>query len=129
MLFWAFAQQCGGRLPSRAAVHISISTTLAEPRYSGLFRSAMFQSVNAFAVLCGVVWHGAKGVSGNRTVRSGAKFALGLGLVTPDFCSTLSARWSAAYGRSSMPLMVLGLAVMGFAELFIDPVAMSQITY
>ena len=27
-----------------------------------------------------------------------------------------------------MPLMVLGLAVMGFAELFIDPVAMSQIT-
>ncbi|STG53743.1 putative oligopeptide transporter [Escherichia coli] len=29
---------------------------------------------------------------------------------------------------SSLPLMVLGLAVMGFAELFIDPVAMSQIT-
>ncbi len=32
------------------------------------------------------------------------------------------------YGHSSLPLMVLGLAVMGFAELFIDPVAMSQIT-
>ncbi len=41
---------------------------------------------------------------------------------------TLSARWSAMYGHSSLPLMVLGLAVMGFAELFIDPVAMSQIT-
>jgi POT family proton-dependent oligopeptide transporter len=27
-----------------------------------------------------------------------------------------------------MPLMLLGLSVMGFAELFIDPVAMSQIT-
>ncbi len=57
------------------------------------------------------------------------KFALGLGLMSAGFCIlTLSARWSAAYGQSSMPLMVLGLAVMGFAELFIDPVAMSQIT-
>lgn len=32
------------------------------------------------------------------------------------------------YGHPSLPLMVLGLAVMGFAELFIDPVAMSQTT-
>lgn len=49
--------------------------------------------------------------------------------MSAGFCIlTLSARWSAAYGHSSMPLMVLGLAVMGFAELFIDPVAMSQIT-
>ncbi len=49
--------------------------------------------------------------------------------MSAGFCIlTLSARWSAAYGQSSMPLMVLGLAVMGFAKLFIDPVAMSQIT-
>ncbi len=27
----------------------------------------------------------------------------------------------AMYGHSSLPLMVLGTAVMGFAELFIDP--------
>ncbi|MGQ7173454.1 POT-type proton-dependent oligopeptide transporter, partial [Escherichia sp. R-CC3] len=54
---------------------------------------------------------------------------LGLGLMSAGFCIlTLSARWSAMYGHSSLPLMVLGLAVMGFAELFIDPVAMSQIT-
>lgn len=52
-----------------------------------------------------------------------------LGLMSAGFCIlTLSARWSAMYGHSSLPLMVLGLAVMGFAELFIDPVAMSQIT-
>lgn len=49
--------------------------------------------------------------------------------MSAGFCIlTLSARWSAMYGHSSLPLMVLGLAVMGFAELFIDPVAMSQIT-
>jgi POT family proton-dependent oligopeptide transporter len=38
--------------------------------------------------------------------------------MSAGFCIlTLSARWSAAYGHSSMPLMVLGLAVMGFAEI------------
>ena len=92
----------------------------------------MFQSVNAFAVmLCGVVlsWLVKEKINGNRTVRIWGKFALGLGLMSAGFCIlSLSARWSAAYGHSSMPLMVLGLAVMGFAELFIDPVAMSQIT-
>ncbi|MDF9333996.1 hypothetical protein OH690_07305 [Escherichia coli] len=62
-------------------------------------------------------------------MRIWGKFALGLGLMSAGFCIlTLSARWSAMYGHSSLPLMVLGLAVMGFAELFIDPVAMSQIT-
>lgn len=94
--------------------------------------TAMFQSVNAFAVmLCGMVlaWLVKENISGNRTVRIWGKFALGLGLMSAGFCIlTLSARWSATYGHSSMPLMVLGLAVMGFAELFIDPVAMSQIT-
>ncbi len=94
--------------------------------------TAMFQSINAFAVmLCGMVlaWLVKESVGGNRTVRIWGKFALGLGLMSAGFCIlTLSARWSAAYGQSSMPLMVLGLAVMGFAELFIDPVAMSQIT-
>ncbi len=94
--------------------------------------TAMFQSINAFAVmLCGVflAWVVKESVAGNRTVRIWGKFALGLGLMSAGFCIlTLSARWSAMYGHSSLPLMVLGLAVMGFAELFIDPVAMSQIT-
>lgn len=82
-------------------------------------------------MLCGVflAWVVKESVAGNRTVRIWGKFALGLGLMSAGFCIlTLSARWSAMYGHSSLPLMVLGLAVMGFAELFIDPVAMSQIT-
>lgn len=44
--------------------------------------TAMFQSVNAFAVmLCGIVlaWVVKESVSGNRTVRIWGKFALGLG--------------------------------------------------
>ncbi len=125
MLFWAFAQQGG------SSISLYIDRFVNRDILGYSVPTAMFQSVNAFAVmLCGVVWRLVKeSVSGNRTVRIWGKFALGLGLMSAGFCIlTLSARWSAAYGHSSMPLMVLGLAVMGFAELFIDPVAMSQIT-
>ncbi|XNM72729.1 hypothetical protein ACLK11_03950 [Escherichia coli] len=39
--------------------------------------------------------------------------------MSAGFCIlTLSARWSAMYGHSSLPLMVLGLAVMGFAKVY-----------
>ena len=74
-------------------------------------------------------WVVKESVAGNRIASGRAHLAFGLGLMSAGFCIlTLSARWSAMYGHSSLPLMVLGLAVMGFAELFIDPVAMSQIT-
>ncbi len=81
------------------------------------------QSVNAFAVmLCGGrLARLVKERSGIAPMRIWGKFALGLRSDERRILySDLSARWSAAYGRSSMPLMVLGLAVMGFAELFID---------
>lgn len=126
LLFWAFAQQGG------SSISLYIDRFVNRDILGYYVPTAMFQSVNAFAVmLCGIVlaWVIKESVGGNRTVRIWGKFALGLGLMSAGFCIlTLSARWSAAYGHSSMPLMVLGLAVMGFAELFIDPVAMSQIT-
>lgn len=126
LLFWAFAQQGG------SSISLYIDRFVNRDIFGYEVPTAMFQSVNGFAVmLCGVAlaWLIKEGVSGNRTVRIWGKFALGLGLMSAGFCIlTLSARWSAAYGHSSMPLMVLGMAVMGFAELFIDPVAMSQIT-
>ncbi|WES69834.1 dipeptide permease DtpD [Superficieibacter sp. HKU1] len=126
LLFWAFAQQGG------SSISLYIDRFVDRGILGYDVPTAMFQSVNAFAVmLCGVVlaWLVKESVSGNRTVRIWGKFALGLGLMSAGFCIlTLSARWSATYGHSSMPLMILGLAVMGFAELFIDPVAMSQIT-
>ena len=126
LLFWAFAQQGG------SSISLYIDRFVNRHIMSYEVPTAMFQSINAFAVmLCGMVlaWLVKESVNGNRTLRIWGKFALGLGLMSAGFCIlTLSARWSAAYGQSSMPLMVLGLAVMGFAELFIDPVAMSQIT-
>ncbi|EFA6850750.1 MFS transporter [Escherichia coli] len=126
MLFWAFAQQGG------SSISLYIDRFVNRDMFGYTVPTAMFQSINAFAVmLCGVflAWVVKESVAGNRTVRIWGKFALGLGLMSAGFCIlTLSARWSAMYGHSSLPLMVLGLAVMGFAELFIDPVAMSQIT-
>ncbi|MTH44938.1 dipeptide permease DtpD [Intestinirhabdus alba] len=126
LLFWAFAQQGG------SSISLYIDRFVNRDMFGYSVPTAMFQSVNAFAVmLCGVVlaWLVKGRAGGNRSVRIWGKFALGLGLMSAGFCIlTLSARWSAAYGHSSMPLMIAGLAVMGFAELFIDPVAMSQIT-
>jgi POT family proton-dependent oligopeptide transporter len=126
LLFWAFAQQGG----SSISLYIDRFVNRSVLGYE--VPTAMFQSINGFAVmLCGFVlaWLVKESVTGNRAARIWGKYAIGLGLMSAGFCIlTLSARWSAAYGHSSMPLMILGLAVMGFAELFIDPVAMSQIT-
>jgi len=126
LLFWAFAQQGG------SSISLYIDRFVNRDIMGYDVPTAMFQSINGFAVmLCGVVlaWVVKEGVTGNRTVRIWGKYALGLGLMSAGFCIlTFSARWSAAHGHSSLPLMVLGLAVMGFAELFIDPVAMAQIT-
>ena len=126
LLFWAFAQQGG------SSISLYIDRFVNRNVLGYEVPTAMFQSVNAFAVmLCGVVlaWLIKEQVTRNRDLRIWGKYALGLGLMSAGFCIlTLSARWSASYRHSSMPLMLLGLSVMGFAELFIDPVAMSQIT-
>ncbi|STS81180.1 di/tripeptide permease YbgH [Klebsiella pneumoniae] len=114
LLFWAFAQQGG------SSISLYIDRFVNRHIMSYEVPTAMFQSINAFAVmLCGMVlaWLVKESVNGNRTVRIWGN----LPSVWPDerrvLHLTLSARWSAAYGQSSMPLMVLGLAVMGFAEL------------
>lgn len=89
--------------------------------------TALFQSVNACAVMLGGValaWL-ASG-DGDRTLRIWCKFAFGLLLIGVGF--TLMALNTRLHGPGSMGLMIAGLAVMGFAELFIDPVAMAQIT-
>ena len=126
LLFWAFAQQGG------SSISLYIDRFVNRNVLGYEVPTAMFQSVNAFAVmLCGIVlaWLIKEKVTTNRDLRLWGKYALGLGLMSAGFCIlTLSARLSASYGHSSMPLMLLGLSVMGFAELFIDPVAMSQIT-
>ncbi|MCS6067208.1 hypothetical protein LNO81_07735 [Klebsiella variicola subsp. variicola] len=127
LLFWAFAQQGG------SSISLYIDRFVNRHIMSYEVPTAMFRVGQR---LRGDALRDGAGVAGERERRwqshrahLGGNLPLGLGLMSAGFCIlTLSARWSAAHGQSSMPLMVLGLAVMGFAELFIDPVAMSQIT-
>ncbi len=125
-LFWAFAQQGG------SAISLFIDRFVNRHLLSFTVPTALFQSVNGFAVMaCGVVlaWLVSERSGGNRILRIWGKFALGLALISVGFgILTFNARWAALHGQASMGLTVLGLAVMGCAELFIDPVAMAQIT-
>ena len=115
-LFWVLAQQGGStislfidRFVNRQAFNIEVPT-------------ALFQSVNAIAVmLAGVVlaWLASPESRGNSTLRVWLKFAFGLLLMACGFMLlAFDARHAAADGQASM----------GFAELFIDPVAIAQIT-
>lgn len=93
LLFWAFAQQGG------SSISLYIDRFVNRNVLGYEVPTAMFQSVNAFAVmLCGVVlaWLIKEQVTRNRDLRVWGKYALGLGLMSAGFCIlTLSARWSA----------------------------------
>lgn len=120
-LFWAFAQQGG------SSISLFIDHFVDRRWFGWTVPTALFQSVNACAVMLGGValaWL-ASG-DGDRTLRIWCKFAFGLLLIGVGF--TLMALNTRLHGPGSMGLMIAGLAVMGFAELFIDPVAMAQIT-
>lgn len=125
-LFWAFAQQGG------SSISLFIDRFVDRHLFSFTVPTALFQSVNGGAVMIsGVVlaWLVSERSGGNRILRIWGKFALGLALIGAGFgILTFNARWAALHGQASMGLTVLGLAVMGCAELFIDPVAMAQIT-
>ena len=125
-LFWVLAQQGGSSISlfidhfvNRRLLNIEVPT-------------ALFQSVNAIAVMAaGVVlaWLMRPEGSVRSVLRVWLKFSFGLLLMGGGFMLlALNARHGAADGQASMGMMVAGLAMMGFAELFIDPVAMAQIT-
>lgn len=125
-LFWVLAQQGGSSISlfidhfvNRHWLNIEVPT-------------ALFQSVNAIAVMAaGVVlaWLARPEGSISSTLRVWLKFAFGLVLMGAGFLLlSLNAHGAQLHGQASMGMMIAGLALMGFAELFIDPVAMAQIT-
>ncbi len=125
-LFWVLAQQGG------SSISLFIDHFVNRKLMRWEVPTALFQSVNAVAVMsAGVVlaWL-SRGESKRATLlRMWLKFACGLALMSAGFLVlALNARAGQLNGESSMGLMVTGLALMGFAELFIDPIAMAQIT-
>ena len=125
-LFWVLAQQSG------SSISLFIDHFVNRRLLNWDVPTALFQSVNAIAVMAaGVVlaWLMRPEGSVRSVLRVWLKFSFGLLLMGGGFMLlALNARHGAADGQASMGMMVAGLAMMGFAELFIDPVAMAQIT-
>lgn len=125
-LFWVLAQQGG------SSISLFIDHFVNRHWLSFEVPTALFQSVNAVAVMtAGVVlaWLARPESSISSALRVWLKFAFGLVLMGAGFMLlALNAHGAQLHGQASMGMMVAGLALMGFAELFIDPVAMAQIT-
>lgn len=125
-LFWVLAQQGG------SSISLFINRFVNRRLFTIEVPTALFQSVNAVAVMAAGValaWLMRPEGSTRSVLRVWLKFAFGLVLMGCGFIVlALNARHGAVDGQASMGLMVGGLALMGFAELFIDPVAMAQIT-
>ena len=125
-LFWVLAQQGG------SSISLFIDHFVNRHWLSFDVPTALFQSVNAVAVMtAGVVlaWLARPESSVSSALRVWLKFAFGLVLMGAGFMLlALNAHGAQLHGQASMGMMVAGLALMGFAELFIDPVAMAQIT-
>lgn len=125
-LFWVLAQQGG------SSISLFIDHFVNRHWLSVEVPTALFQSVNAVAVMtAGVVlaWLARPESSIRSALRVWLKFAFGLLLMGAGFMLlALNAHGAQLHGQASMGMMVAGLALMGFAELFIDPVAMAQIT-
>ncbi|MBJ3813357.1 MFS transporter [Shimwellia pseudoproteus] len=125
-LFWILAQQGG------SSISLFIDHFVNRRLMNTEVPTALFQSVNAVAVMvAGVVlaWLSQAGNGGTSKLVVWLKFSCGLALMAAGFMVlALNARLGEMHGQASMWMMVAGLSLMGFAELFIDPVAMSQIT-
>ncbi|AFJ48238.1 oligopeptide:H+ symporter [Shimwellia blattae] len=125
-LFWILAQQGG------SSISLFIDHFVNRQAFGTEVPTALFQSVNAVAVMvAGVVlaWLSQLGTASSSKLVVWLKFSCGLALMAAGFMVlALNARLGEIHGQSSMWMMVAGLSLMGFAELFIDPVAMAQIT-
>ncbi len=126
LIFWAFDQQGG------SSISLFISRNLDRHLLSFVLPAASFQSVNAAGVLIGgvfVAWLWKK--LNEKGVKLGVliKISMGMVVLSLGFAAlTLSAHMAMATGHTSMWLTVLAMLLIGMAELFIDPVALAEIT-
>ncbi|WP_119344042.1 peptide MFS transporter [Facilibium subflavum] len=127
LIFWAFDQQGG------SSISLFIERNVIRSFDGFTIPAASFQSINPFAILIGGVimsqlWYWLIKAG----VRLGAlvKISLGLLVLTAGFFMImLGAKIAASSnGQVSMIWVVVGMALIGFAELFVDPVALAEIT-
>lgn len=126
VIFWAFDQQGG------SSISLFIERNVDRHIFGGMIPAAAFQSINPFAILVGgALVVGLWRLLARLGLTPSALFKLTLGmaiLTLGFFIIALGAQLATVNGQSSMLWVIAGLSLVGFAELFIDPVAMAEIT-
>ena len=127
LVFWAFDQQGG------SSITLFIERNVTRSIFDWTIPAASFQSINPFAILIGgfavsFMWKflARMGIS----PRALTKIAFGMVLLTASFFLIMQGAYLAAAtnGHASMGWVIAGLFLMGVAELFVDPVALAEIT-
>jgi POT family proton-dependent oligopeptide transporter len=126
MVFWAFDQQGG------SSISLFIERNIDTDIFGYHIPTAFFQSVNPVAVIVGgiaVAWLWKVLAARQISVRTLTKLNIGLFLLTAGFSLiTLSSKLAMVSGHTTFLWLFIGLFLIGIAELFIDPVALSAIT-
>jgi proton-dependent oligopeptide transporter, POT family len=123
--FWVFDQQTGSSIVMFIARNVNTHMLGIE------VPAAVFNSINPFAILIGgsVVAYIFSKLKQNNQFVDMMKFFLGLLLLTLSFLLLfIGAKMATFSGKSSPIWVIIGLIALGCAELFIDPLALSQIT-
>ena len=128
MVFWVFDQQNG------SSVTLFLQRNIDRHLFGFMIPSGSFQSVNAVSVIAGgfiVTWLWRTLKRANIHLPSLIKLSVGSLLLTLGFILiTVSASQAhlSPTGQAHMGWIVMGMVLIGLAELFVDPVAISNIT-
>lgn len=126
ILFWVFDEQMF------TSVELFIERNINTVAYGYNVPASVFTSINPFAVICGGlllawVWRHLKGFDNNfgRMI----KFMMGFVLQLFSFVLLiLAAKFATETGQASVVWVIIALFLLGLSELFIDPIALSEIT-
>ena len=127
LIFWVFDQQGG------SSISLFIERNITREFFSWIIPAASYQSINPFAILIGgifvsILWKMLARLGIN--IRALLKITFGIILLSVGFFLIAQGARIASIsdGHASMIWIVLGLLIMGIAELFVDPVALAEIT-
>lgn len=126
ILFWIFDEQMF------TSIELFIERNINTLAYGFHVPASVFTSINPFAVICGGillawVWRHLKGMDNNfgRMI----KFMMGFVLQLGSFVLLIiAAKLASESGQASVIWVILALFLLGLSELFIDPIALSEIT-
>lgn len=126
LVFWAFDQQGG------SSISLFVKRNVIREFLGVFIPAADFQSVNSVAVLVGgifVAWFWRYLQHRNIRLMALLKIAIGMIILTGGFFFiNLSARLAMVTGHVDMLAVIVSFLMIGFAELFIDPIALAEIT-